>query len=80
MAGVPTLVKSYKYPETENWIEFMGSAINVSIVMLALNNFSFAYLAFPLYIFLYDFTAFLFIKVKLGKIIDSKLAIKPVDK
>ncbi len=77
MAGVPTLVKSFKFPETENWVEFMSSLISVSIAMLTLKDFSFAYLAFPLYIFFYDLTGFVLIKFKLGKILTGKsLAVK----
>lgn len=66
-AGVPTLIKSYKYPETENWIEFMSSFISVSIAMLTFKVWTFACYGFPLYIFFYDLTAFLLIKFKLGK-------------
>jgi len=71
-AGIPTLVKSYKFPETENWKDFAGSAVNVGIAMLTLKIFSFAFLAFPLYLFLYDFTAFVLIKFRLGKIISVR--------
>lgn len=66
-AGIPTLVKSWQYPETENWIEFLGSAINVFIVILTLRIFSFAFLAFPLYILCFDLLAFFLVKFKLGK-------------
>ena len=72
MAGIPTLIKSYKFPETENWIEFMSSFISVGIAMLTLKNFSFAFLAFPLYIFCYDFTALILIKFKVGRLIRKK--------
>jgi hypothetical protein len=67
MAGIPTLVKSYKYPETENWIEFMSSFISISIAMLTFKTWTFAYYAFPAYIFLYDLTAVMLIRFKLGK-------------
>ncbi|MBI4009282.1 hypothetical protein HY357_03545 [Candidatus Roizmanbacteria bacterium] len=67
MAGIPTLVKSYKYPETESWIEFMSSFISVSITMLTFKTWTFVYWGFPLYIFLYDLAAILLIKFKLGK-------------
>lgn len=67
-AGIPTLIKSFKFPETENWIEFMSSFISVSIALLTMKTFSFAYLAFPIYILLYDLTGFIFIKFKVGKI------------
>ncbi len=67
MAGVPTLIKSYKYPETENWIEFISSFINVSIALLTIKIWSFAYYGFPFYIFLYDLIAVILIKFRLGK-------------
>jgi hypothetical protein len=67
MAGVPTLIKSYKYPETENWIEFITSFINVSIALLTVKTWTFAYYGFPFYIFLYDLIAVLLIKFRLGK-------------
>lgn len=67
MAGVPTLIKSYKYPETENWIEFMSSFISVFIAMLTFKIWTFAYYGFPLYIFFFDLAAFILIKFKLGK-------------
>lgn len=67
MAGIPTLVKSYKYPETENWIEFMSSFISMSIAMLTFKTWTFAYYAFPLYIFCYDLTGVILIKFKIGK-------------
>lgn len=71
-AGIPTIVKSYKRPETENWIEFMSSFISVGIAMLTLKNFGFAFVAFPLYILFYDVVVILLIKFKLGKIIDRR--------
>jgi hypothetical protein len=67
MAGIPTLVKSYRFPETENWIEFASSFISVSIAMLTLRNWGFAFLAFPLYIFCYDLVAVILIKFRIGK-------------
>lgn len=70
-AGIPTLVKSYKFPETENWIEFLSSFISVSIAMLTFKTWTFAYFAFPLYIFCYDLIGFLLIKYKLGKKISA---------
>ena len=67
MAGIPTLVKSYEHPESENWIEFMSSFISVVILLFTLKNWGFAYYGFPLYILLYDLTAVALIKFKLGK-------------
>ncbi len=70
-AGVPTLIKSYKYPESENWKAFLASFTNVSLAMLTFKTWTLAYYGFPLYIFFYDLTALLLIKFKLGKKIDS---------
>lgn len=67
MAGVPTLIKSYKFPETENWKEFLSSCINVVIALLTIKIWRFQYYGFPLYIFLFDITAVLLIRFKLGK-------------
>jgi hypothetical protein len=66
MAGIPTLIKSFRYPETENWIEFMSSFVNVSIALLTVKIWSFANFGFPLYILIFDMAAFLLIKFKLG--------------
>jgi hypothetical protein len=73
-AGIPTLIKSYKYPESENWIEYMTSFINVIILLLTIKTWGFAYYGFPLYIFLYDFIAFILIRFKLGKRINLKFS------
>ncbi|MBI3619990.1 hypothetical protein HY214_02490 [Candidatus Roizmanbacteria bacterium] len=67
MAGIPTLVKSYKYPETENWIAYMFSIISISIALLTIKTWTFPSYGFPLYILIFDSTAFLLIKFKLGK-------------
>lgn len=72
MAGIPTLVKSYKYPETENWKEFMSSFINVCIALLTFKIWTFEYYGFPIYIFLFDLTAIALIKFKLGRIINKQ--------
>ena len=51
LAGLPTIIKSYNYPETESgWIYFTGS-ISAAITILTLKEFSYAALAFPLYYF-----------------------------
>lgn len=67
MAGIPTLVKAYKYPETENWIEFMSSFISSVILMFTLTVWRFEYFGFPLYIICFDLVAVLLIKFRLGK-------------
>lgn len=69
MAGVPTLIKAYKYPETENWIEYSSACVSAVITLFTIKIWNFEYFTFPLYIFLFDFTGILFIKFKLKKLL-----------
>ena len=69
-AGIPTLVKAYKYPETENYWEYATAAINAVLTMFTFTCWTLKYYGFPLYIFLYDFIGFMLIKFKFGKRID----------
>jgi len=70
-AGIPTLIKSYKYPETENWSGYLASLISVGIVILTLTNLNFAFFAFPFYIFCYDLTVLLLIKIRQKRLISA---------
>lgn len=65
-AGIPTLLKSYKYPETENSIAFSGGAFSSLIGLLTIKTWAFAYYAFPAYLFTICITLILLIKFKLG--------------
>ena len=48
-AALPTIIKSWKYPETETAISYLAGGISVATSFFALKAFSFAELAFPLY-------------------------------
>ena len=49
-AAIPTIVKAYYHPETENRWLFFASAINAGITLLTVREWTFAYYAFPAYI------------------------------
>jgi hypothetical protein len=49
-AAIPTIVKSYSYPESENRWLYFASAINASVTLLTVREWTFAYYAFPAYI------------------------------
>lgn len=49
-ASLPTYVKAYKAPFTENYVVFLAGVINTAIVILSLSSYNFSYIAFPLYI------------------------------
>lgn len=67
LAAIPTIVKSYKAPETESWVVFFFGMINSGITLLAIKTWDFAHYGFPLYIFVITSIFVLLIKFKLGK-------------
>lgn len=69
MATVPTIVKSYSFPETENYHDFLGSVINAAITLLTIKIWNFAQYSFPLYILIIDIVFVLLVKFKIGKLI-----------
>jgi hypothetical protein len=50
LAAIPTLVKSYAHPESENAAGFLAFALNAGITLLTIRTWDFANYAFPLYI------------------------------
>ncbi len=52
LAGIPTLIKSYKHPETESWVAYAISTLGFSIAMLAIQSFTFENVAFVTYLIL----------------------------
>lgn len=67
LAGVPTIIKSIKDPDSESSLVFLFGALSAGIAMLTLRTWTFEYLAFPLYIFVFCAVLFPIIKFKLGK-------------
>ena len=53
-AGVPTLVKCWKYPETETASGFTASGFNNLMSFLVISQWNFANIAFPLYLVLFN--------------------------
>lgn len=49
---VPTLIKTWKYPETEEWKFYMSDVVASFFSILSIGVFSLSNLAFPVYIFL----------------------------
>ena len=50
-AGLPTILKAYKQPDTESWGAFAICTIGFGISLLAIHDFSFQTYAFVLYLF-----------------------------
>lgn len=51
LAGLPTVIKSYKYPETESWVAYGVSAVGFGIGVLAIQTYAFENYAFVVYLF-----------------------------
>jgi hypothetical protein len=71
-AGLPTIVKSYNNPETENYWGYLTAAINAGITLLIIKIWDFAHAAFPIYIISICILLTILIKFRLGKLIKSQ--------
>lgn len=49
-AGLPTMIKAYKQPETESWIAYAISAFGFGISVLAIPSYEFENFAFVIYL------------------------------
>lgn len=67
VAALPTLRKSFLYPETEAQGPYLTGTINATITMLTLKEWTTAGVAFPLAIFIADILIWLFILTKVGR-------------
>lgn len=66
LAGVPTLVKSIKFPETENYIYFLTS-VAALITLLTIDDWSFATYGFTIYLLIMPSLITFFVVSKIGK-------------
>lgn len=66
LAGVPTIIKSYKEPETENYKVFIGGFLSAAITLLTIKVWHFANYAFTLYILLICLLLAFLIITKIG--------------
>jgi len=73
LAGVPTLIKAYKDPESEHHSVFRNGSISAAITMLTIQNWTFVAYAFPLYIFAICSVLYGLIRFKLGLRFDKWL-------
>lgn len=66
LAGLPTLVKAFKNPETESYLAFLLGAISAGITLLATKSWEFTHVSFALYIFLFCAVMFILVRFKVG--------------
>lgn len=64
LAAIPTVVKSYRAPETENYWVFLGAMVSAGITLLTITVWNFEHYAFPVYILAICTILFVLIKFK----------------
>lgn len=67
LAAFPTVIKSLKFPETENWVLYFANAISALITLLTIKVWNFETFGFALYIFLLTLLLAVLIKFKIGR-------------
>lgn len=72
LAAIPTLVKAYKYPDTEIAWPWISSVIGVILTLLTLSTFTFANCGFILYILVVNTLIFLLVQFRLGEKFQGK--------
>ena len=72
LAGVPTIVKAYRAPETESSLIYLLSGINAVITLATIDQWNFQHYAFPVYIMLLCITLYTLVKFKIGRILKLK--------
>jgi len=65
VAGIPTIIKSWKYSDSETLAPYMASIVNQTIVLLIIVDFNFLNSGFPIYLILLNILIVLGIKKKL---------------
>jgi hypothetical protein len=65
-AAVPTIVKAYKYPDTELAWPWIATCVGVLLTILTLKELSFANSGFIIYIFIADFIIFSLVQFRIG--------------
>ena len=66
-AAIPTIIKSYKEPESESYSVFFLAAMSAFITLMTLKTWDFAHYGFPLYILLVCILITVLVKFKIGK-------------
>jgi hypothetical protein len=68
LASLPTIIKAYKNPETENSTLFFANAFSATITLLTVKTWVFQEYGFVSYIFLDSLLIAILVKFKIGKI------------
>ncbi len=67
LAALPTISKSYTYPETESSWAYLTTAIMAILTLLTIKTWDFANFGFPIQTLILNLILFMLIQFKLGK-------------
>src|SRR5215211_620223 len=67
LAAIPTIVKAYKFPETELAWPWIATSFGVLLTLLTLSTLTFANAGFIIYILLVDTLIFILIQFRVGE-------------
>jgi hypothetical protein len=73
LAAIPTIVKAYKYPDTEIAWPWIASVFGVILTLLTLSTFTFANCGFILYILVVNTIIYMLVQFRLGEKLQSKI-------
>lgn len=65
-AGLPTIVKAFKHPESESWLAYALSSVAALITLLSVHVWTFASVAFPIFMMLSCLNFTLLIRLQWG--------------
>lgn len=74
LAALPTIVKAYRYPETESGWPWSTAAISGLLTLLTIRDWNFAHYGFSLYILIVTSIIFVLVQFSLGKKIKNLVA------
>jgi len=68
LAALPTIVKSFKFPETESAYPWLLVSISGLLTLLTIQRWTFADYSFPVYGFLINLIIFALVKFQIGRV------------
>lgn len=73
LASLPTIIKSYHFPETESGYPYLASAISAVITLLTLKTWNIMYSGFPIYVLIVCILIYVLVQFKIGKRLKASL-------
>jgi len=72
LAAVPTIVKAYKYPDTELAWPWIATVVGVVLTLFTIKDWSFANSGFIIYILIADALIYSLVQFRIGESLSSK--------